>query len=146
MNHTIARSIAAIIFALFISSCGPKRETPQERAEAFLNAYFNTDFTTAATYCTNELSKDLESATSEIESLDSNLRSFIKESAAKYTTTINEVIHPEKSDTVVVKYTVIEREVTATDTLNNNLINSSLKLIKNREKDWVVAKIGTDRL
>ncbi len=133
----IALSIAVI--TLF-SACSNKNK-PEDKAQEFLNAYLSTDFNSAAALCTPELEEKFLKAIESVKNLDDSLMKQMQISAAQYTPIVDSLITIGEGDTTLVLYSITTKDTTAT---KENLIESTLTLVKNSNKEWVVSKLGSN--
>lgn len=135
----IAISIAVI--TLF-TACSNKNK-PEDKAQEFLNAYLSTDFNSAAALCTPELEQKFVKAIESVKNLDDSLMKHVQLSAAQYTPIVDSLIAIGEGDTTLVLYSIIKKEADST-AARENLIESTLTLVKNSNKEWVVSKLGSD--
>lgn len=133
----IALSITVI--TLF-SACSNKNK-PEDKAQEFLNAYLSTDFNSAAALCTPELEEKFLKAIESVKNLDDSLMKQMQISAAQYSPIVDSLITIGEGDTTLVLYSITTKDTTAT---KENLIESTLTLVKNSNKEWVVSKLGSN--
>lgn len=124
--------------AIILCSCGESSEEKARiTAQDFLNAYLSTDFSKAASFCTNGLQDKLIESTDELNNLSDQLKDHIKNTASNYKSYV-ESLEMKGKDTSIITYTI-----SLTDSLQNNSIRSSMLLIRDNKKDWKINKLGT---
>ena len=133
-----AMSSAAII--ILFTACSNSNK-PEDKAQEFLNAYLSTDFNSAAALCTPELQEKFVKAIESVKNLDDSLMKQMQISAAQYTPTVDSLITIGEGDTTLVLYSITKKDTTA---IKENLIESTLTLVKNSNKEWVVSKLGSN--
>lgn len=143
-NILLASLIILTGVAATFTSCAENGGTkPEDKAIAFLNAYFATDYATAENYCTQDLSEFLSNSVKDLNSLTDSVKSMIKRHTAYYKPQINSVTKVGKGDTAVVYYTIVKSD--PADSLATNgeeqLIESRLSLVKLGE-EWKVAALN----
>lgn len=114
----------------------------EDTATDFLNAYLAADFTKAASFCTDKLSGELKEAVTEVEQLDETIKQHIRNSTGKFTPQIDQTHKSESGDTVIVNYSILEKQSDSTLVPGSNLVKSSLSLIKDSNGEWKVAKLN----
>ena len=133
-----AMSSAAII--ILFTACSNSNK-PEDKAQEFLNAYLSTDFNSAAALCTPELQEKFVKAIESVKNLDDSLMKQMQISAAQYSPTVDSLITIGEGDTTLVLYSITKKDTTA---IKENLIESTLTLVKNSNKEWVVSKLGSN--
>ena len=131
--------------AATVTSCKENEGTkPEDKAIAFLNAYFATDFATAESYCTQDLSELLNKSIKDLDSLTDSVKSLIKKHTAYYKPQIDSVIVMKvgMDSNAVAYYTIVKSDPAdslATDG-KEQVIRSRLSLKKWGE-EWKVAAL-----
>lgn len=123
--------IILIGLAILLSAgCASKAEKAQDCAQNFLNAFLSNDLNAAASFCEEDLNKDLKRATDDFDKLDDDVKSLLKEQCSQLHAEIVSVERVNESDTFLVNYNIV-RACPDNDGAegNNEMINSSLKVV-----------------
>lgn len=118
----------------FLSSCSNNQKRAKESANSFLTLYFQTDYDSAANFCTSELGSELKESMKSITSLEEGVKEMIVQQTSKMKTEITSVEPAHTKDSLIVNYKVILPSFP-------NGIDSKMVLVK-REKEWLVASFG----
>ncbi|MDD4657279.1 MAG: hypothetical protein WC125_09730 [Bacteroidales bacterium] len=118
----------------FFSSCSNNQKRAKESANSFLTLYFQTDYDSAANFCTSELGSELKESIKSITSLEKGVKEMIVQQTSKMKTEITSVEPAHTKDSLIVNYKVILPSFP-------NGIDSKMVLVK-REKEWLVASFG----
>lgn len=120
-------------------------QKPESVATDFLKAYFETDYSKAASYCTPSLGEELVKAVEELENLSPEVKELMKRHTANYQPEITSVEEPKGKDTVIVSYSIINRpQADSTATGGTVVIEKQLSLVKSGE-GWSVAALNNNR-
>jgi hypothetical protein len=142
------RKIQTILFAVIIAAASAgcsNGQKPESVATDFLKAYFETDYSKAASYCTPSLGEDLIKAVEELENLTPEVKELMKRHTSNYTPQIISVEEPKGTDTVIVCYSIINRPQTdSTVTGGTVVIEKQLSLVKG-EEGWRVAALNNNK-
>ncbi len=134
----------SVIAAVAIIGCSNDQK-PESVATDFLKAYFETDYSKAASYCTPSLGEELVKAVEELENLSPEVKELMKRHTANYQPEIISVEEPKGKDTVIVSYSIINRpQADSTATGGTVVIEKQLSLVKSGE-GWSVAALNNNR-
>lgn len=134
-----------ISIPLFLLAGCSNGEKPQKNATEFLEAYFATDYTKAASYCTPELAEDFTQAVKELEELSPEVKELMKRHTRNYAPKILSVEEPKGKDTVIVSYSIIKRaEADSISTGGETIIEKQLSMVK-YEQGWRVAALNNNK-
>lgn len=137
----------AIIIISFLTislttSCKSSGPDPENIAKEFLGAYLSTDFSKAASYCTDKLSGELKESIKEVDNLNEQLKKQITANAAEFVPQLGSIEKIGNGDTLIVNYSIIKNTPDSTSETNTNIITSKLSLVKDDIAGWKVLKLN----
>jgi len=126
--------VLLLSLVLILGSCTSKESEITQNTKGFLDAYFRVDYKGAATYCTNELGKELVNSLKRLDTLEPSVREMLEKQSKEVKTEIISIDTKSSKDIAKVLYKVI---------LPNfpQGIENTITLIK-VDKKWHIEELG----
>ncbi len=99
--------VAVAVMGLSTVSCNTAEKDVRECVNGFLTAYFQTDYTTALTFCTDNLAEILEMTLSDREFADEAIKEKVMEVSRKTTYNVLSIDLKSVPGTALIEYEII---------------------------------------
>lgn len=135
MNNKFLQAGSILLsLVLVMSACTSREDEISSNTKGFLEAYFNIDYRTACSFCTQELGAELVASFRSLDSLEPAVRTMLEKQSREVKTEIISVSKERGKDSATVHYKVILPNA-------EQAVENTLSLVK-KDKKWCIAELG----